>query len=96
MRIDDALHEPLSILQRAYPNGVPKADYLALLAELSVDMSEENVAIVVAELIDGERVVIGNDLAAALSVRRPAQEAVGRVRERLRSAGWRWGEDSLG
>jgi hypothetical protein len=47
--------------------GVPDDDYLPLLAELSADMSEENVGIVAAELVEGERVVAANDTAAAPS-----------------------------
>jgi hypothetical protein len=89
MRIDEALEEPLAILRRAYPAGVPDEDYLPLLAELSEDMSEETVSIVVAELIDGERVVVANDAAAAQSVRVPDRDARHRVRARLAAAGWR-------
>jgi hypothetical protein len=89
MRINDALDEPLAILRRAYPVGVPEEDYLPLLAELSEDMSEENVGIVVAELIDGERVVVANDAAAAQSISRPDRTARERVRARLVAAGWR-------
>jgi hypothetical protein len=46
-------------------------------------MSEENVSIVVAELADGERVVVANDTAAAQSINRPSRHARDRVRARL-------------
>ena len=86
--MNNALREVLEQLRRAYPGGVPEDDYMALLAVLADDMSEENVAIVVAELIDGEIVVVANDAAAAKSVRVPAPAVRARVRSALESAGW--------
>jgi Protein of unknown function (DUF3349) len=85
--MNNALREVLEQLRRAYPGGVPKDDYMALLAVLADDMSEENVAIVVAELIDGEIVAVANDAAATESVRVPAPAARARVRSVLESAG---------
>jgi hypothetical protein len=67
--MNDALREALAHLQRVYPHGVPEAGYMVLTAVLADGMSEENVAIVVAELIDGEVPVFANDVAAAQSVR---------------------------
>ena len=61
---------------------------MALLAVLGDRMSEENLAIVVAELVDGEVAAVANDAAAAQSVRMPAPEARARVRSALDSAGW--------
>ena len=86
--MNEALREVLDQLRRAYPRGVPQNDYMALLAVLGNDMSEENVAIVVAELIDGEIPVVANDAAAALSVQTPEQARRARVRALLESAGW--------
>ena len=87
--MDQVLREVLEQLRRAYPQGVPAGDYMALLAVLSEDMGEENIAVVVAELIDGETVVVANDAAAAQSVRPPGAAARTRVRVVLESAGWR-------
>src|SRR5258708_13789177 len=84
--MNNALREVLEQLRRAYPGGVPKDDYMALLAVLADHMSEENVAIVVAELIDGEIVVVANDAAAAESVRGPAPAVRPRVLSALESA----------
>lgn len=89
MVVDEALREVLEQLRRAYSRGVPEDDYMALLAVLGDDMSEENVAIVVAELIDGEVAVVANDAAAARSVKPPGQAAKARVRSKLEAAGWR-------
>ena len=76
------------MLRRAYPDELPAADYLPLLAVLQTDMCEENLSIVVAEFLDGETVVIANDAAKAASVSRPKREEVIRVRTRLEAAGW--------
>ena len=86
--MNDALREALAHLRRVYPHGVPEADYMALIAVLADGMSEENVAIVVAELIDGEVLVVANDVAAAQSVRVPATAARARVQSTLGSVGW--------
>ena len=60
---------------------------MSLLAVLADGMNEENIAIVVAELIDGEVVVVASDVAAAQSVRVPAAAGRARVRSALESAG---------
>jgi hypothetical protein len=51
---------------------LPKTDYYPLLAVLQIDMSEENLSVVVAEFLDGETVVIANDAAKAASVLVPS------------------------
>ena len=75
------LQNVLDLLRRAYPEGLPKADYFPLLAMLQTDMSEENLSLVVAEFLDDERVVIANDAAKAASLLIPDPEEVSR--------GWR-------
>jgi hypothetical protein len=89
VRLPPALMEVLNLLQRAYPDGFPKADYFPLLAVLQTDMSEENLSNVVAEFLDDETVVIANDAAKAASLSIPRPEEVRRVRGRLEAAGWR-------
>jgi Protein of unknown function (DUF3349) len=73
--VDHALREVLEVLRFAYPRGVPEDDYMALLALLGDWMSEENLSIVVAELIDGEVAIVANDAAAAQPLRLPAPAA---------------------
>ena len=73
----DALREALEVLRRAYPHGVPEDGYMALLTVPGGWLSEENLAIVVAELIDGEVAVVANDAAAAQLVRLPTPEVNG-------------------
>jgi hypothetical protein len=87
--LPEPLMEVLELLQRAYPDGLPRADYLPLLAVLQVDMSEENLSRVVAEFLDDETLVIANDAAKAASVSTPRREEIGRVRSRLEAAGWK-------
>ncbi len=78
----------LSLLQKAYPGGLPDTDYLPLLAVLQADLCDENLADVVAELVNGETVVVDNDAAAVASQRRPSVQEVERVRRRLISVGY--------
>lgn len=78
----------LDIVRRAYPDGLPKADYYPLLAVLQTDMSEENLSVVVAEFLDDETVVIANDAAKAASMLVPSPDDIIRVRSRLEAAGW--------
>lgn len=87
MRLAEHLQPMLTLLQRAFPTGVPERDYPALLVVLQGLLSEENLAAVVAELVDSERVVVANDAAAASSIRRPKREDVERVRALLEANG---------
>ncbi len=52
-------------------------------------MSEENVAIMVAELIGEEIVVVANGAAGARSVQAPDEASKARVASKLEAAGWR-------
>ena len=65
MHLPGHLQPLLALLQRAFPVGISEHDYSALLVVLQDLLSEENLAAVVAELIDSERVVVANDAAAA-------------------------------
>jgi len=87
MQLPPYLQTTLTTLQRIYPQGVPEGDYLALLVALHDLLSDRNLAAVVAELIDGETVVVANDAAAAQSIRRPKTEDVKRIRAVLAENG---------
>lgn len=89
MQLAEHLQPVLALLQRAFPASVPERDYSALLVVLQDLLSEENLAAVVAELVDSERVVVANDAAAASSIRRPKREDVERVRVLLEANGLR-------
>jgi hypothetical protein len=62
--MNEVQREVLRQRRRVYPHGVPENDFMPLLAVLADGMNEENVAIVVADLIDREVVVVANDVAA--------------------------------
>jgi hypothetical protein len=87
MQLPEPLRPALDLLRQAYPRGVPERDYLPLLVVLHEHFAEGNLAAVVAELTDGETVVVENDAAAAMSTRRPDRAAVERVRARLTGYG---------
>lgn len=88
MLLPEYLVPVLETLRRAFPEGVSDEDYLPLLVVLREGLSEGNLALVVAELMDDEIVVIDNDAAAAVSVRRPPAAEVQRLRDRLIASGW--------
>jgi hypothetical protein len=96
MRLPDYLCSVLAALQEAFPAGVPQHDYPALLMVLRDLLSEENLAAVVTELTDSERVVVANDAAAASSIRRPKREDVDRVRAVLEASWLRSEEPGVG
>jgi hypothetical protein len=83
----------LGVLRRAYPEGVPRHDYTALLDFLRWHMSERSLALIVAAVIDGDPVAVATDSAAlaGLPAELPAgaaTEDIWRVRNRLDSNGW--------
>ena len=88
MRFPEHLRPALTMLRRAYPDGVPDQDYMPLLVVLHEEFSARNLAAVVAELVDGEPVVVDNDAAAAMSRQRPNASDVERVRKFLLEHGW--------
>lgn len=94
MNLPPVLEELLGVLRDAFPHGVPAEDYFPLLAVLAEDMSERSLAALVAELVDGETVVISNDAAAAQSNKRPSSADRASMRHRLIAAGWEFDDDA--
>jgi hypothetical protein len=88
VKLPDHLIPAGEVLQSAYPDGLPKGAYSPLLVALSEDMSEENLSILIADFVNGESVIVANDAAAALSVRRPSPSDVQQVAELLARHGW--------
>jgi Protein of unknown function (DUF3349) len=91
--VPDHLLPPLGVLRRAYPEGIPRSDYAALLDFLRWHMSERSLVLIVATVIDGDPVAIATDSAALAGP--PAElpvatapEDIWRVRSRLESHGW--------
>jgi hypothetical protein len=88
MPVPPYLDEAFELLRRAYPSGVPAADYESLLLVAAEELSEGNLGIVIAELTGGDPVVVVNDAAATHSVRRPGEVDLQRVRTHLAANGW--------
>ncbi len=82
----------VSWLRAGYPEGVPEADYVPLLAVLARRLSPEEVGAVVGELTDEGQLPIDNvdigTVITKLTAEMPREEDVSRVRGRLAQAGW--------
>jgi hypothetical protein len=76
------LRSTIRLVEKAYPQGVPQGDYLALLFVLSEHLCEENLAIAAAIWCpgDGSRL---NDVLAAKNQRPPCDSVI----EKLTGAG---------
>lgn len=79
-------------LKAGYPNGVPEADYIPLLAVLTRRLTADEVRAVAAQLMrDGQLPVDDIDIATMItkvSDELPREEDVRRVRTRLALGGW--------
>lgn len=92
----DSVREPLrdgyAVLARAYPEGLPDADYPPLLAALAIDMSHRGVAELVSAFTGRDYHLILNDVRGAVSPVQqrdnPPRDEVARVWERLLAHGW--------
>ena len=79
-------------LRAGYPNGVPEADYVPLLAVLTRRLSSDEVLTVARELMESgglpvDDVDIGT-MITKISDELPREEDVSRVRTRLALGGW--------
>jgi hypothetical protein len=79
-------------LKAGYPNGVPEADYVPLLAVLARRLSSDEVVAVATQLVrDGQLPVDDIDIGTMItkvSDELPREEDVRRVRTRLALGGW--------
>ena len=79
-------------LKAGYPNGVPEADYVPLLAVLNRRLGHDEVLAVAAELMrSGQLPVDDIDIGTMItkvSDELPREEDVRRVRSRLALGGW--------
>lgn len=83
----DGLDPTRELFRRAYPDGLPEKDYFPLLAILYPDMSDRQLAKVVAEFFKRDYDGVLNDGAKAVSTQVPSKEDLERVRLRLLLAG---------
>jgi hypothetical protein len=86
------IQEMVNTLQSAFPDGLSKPDYMALLAALYMDVAEENLGLAVGYFTKQDPSRVVNDAAEAVSTLRPSQADVLRIRRTLEAVGWRFDE----
>ncbi|BBC36134.1 hypothetical protein SGFS_074280 [Streptomyces graminofaciens] len=94
--MESYLAEVVDGLASVFPDGVADEDYPPLLVILSESLSERNLGVVVEAAFGVDRHVARNDMAAALSVRRPAPGRVGRLKARMVERGWELDDEDDG
>lgn len=88
------LSSVLQWLRGGYPDGVPREDYVALLAVLRHKLTDTEVREVVAALTEDQKVVepiTSAEIESAIvdqSLQEASDEDVARVRARLAAGGW--------
>ena len=79
-------------LKAGYPNGVPEADYIPLLAVLTRRLSSDEVLVVARELMRNGKLPVDDidigTMITKVSDELPREEDVNRVRTRLALGGW--------
>lgn len=93
MSVPEQLNTDLEVLRIAFPGALARQEYEALLVAVEDELCEENLALLVAALIDGEPIVVANDAANQRLRRGVPEEAVGAMRERLSRAGWQFDDE---
>ncbi|MHA3019684.1 DUF3349 domain-containing protein [Mycobacterium sp. BMJ-28] len=92
MALSDVLARILLFLRAGYPEGVPAADYIPLIAVLRRRLSDDEVLTLTNNFIaDGSKPAQGTDVRVAitkLTDEMPSHEDVQRVERRLLAAGW--------
>jgi hypothetical protein len=81
----------LGVLRRAYPDGIPRREYPALLDHLQLYMSERSLATIVAALTGAEPAAVAADsavLSGSPAGSGPGWSAIWCVRDRLGASGW--------
>jgi hypothetical protein len=86
--LPEALQKTASMLQRAYPGGLPEVDYLPLIALLYDHMSDRNLAEVLFNVFGVEYVVVLNDIPKVDSPEAPNPRSIDIVRAKLLPVGW--------
>jgi Protein of unknown function (DUF3349) len=87
----DYMLDSLAVLRRAYPDGIPGAEYRPLLAALHKEMSFRSVGALVGAFTGRHYVAVTNDAYGAASVDlrdRPPHRDVDRVWAKLLDHGW--------
>jgi len=90
MPISMLLESIVAWVRKGYPDGVPRQDYIPLLALLKRRMNDDELAQVARELAAGSEDDTATISAAIedLTHEEPSAADIERVRERLRETGW--------
>jgi hypothetical protein len=88
MALDPHLQPYLGMLKESFPRGVTRAERAALLSLLFSQFSERNLADLLAEFLDDERVVVIADAIKAVSKSDRDLVTIRRVRTVLADHGW--------
>ncbi|MDZ7959237.1 MAG: DUF3349 domain-containing protein [Aulosira sp. DedQUE10] len=89
LTIASHLQSTYKLIQSAFPNGIELEDYLPLLALLDDEMSDRNLAEVVAYYTAKDYSLVLNDVYRVNSTDEPKPEAIANVRERLLACGYK-------
>ncbi|PPT09131.1 hypothetical protein CKA32_001369 [Geitlerinema sp. FC II] len=82
------------LLQRAFPDGMESETYLAVLAILEEELSNRNLAEVIAHFTGKDDAVVSNDIYRVSSIDRPSITTLTKVKEQLLAVGYdRWLEE---
>ncbi|MFC6013584.1 DUF3349 domain-containing protein [Nocardia lasii] len=90
----NVLARVLDWLRAGYPQGIPKSDYVALLAVLHRHLTDYEVVVIAERLVEAYRegeAISESDIAAAIAdfaKQQPAPADVTRVAEHLAAGGW--------
>jgi hypothetical protein len=90
MALSMLLESIVAWVRKGYPEGVPRQDYIPLLALLKRRMTEEELTQVASELVPGDEddpEAISHAI-EELTHEEPSAADIERVRERLRETGW--------
>jgi Protein of unknown function (DUF3349) len=82
------LRSTYKLIQGAFPNGIEPGAYLPLLALLYEDMSDRNLAEVIAHCTGRDYELVLNDIYRAVSTAQPEPEAITEVKQRLQKFGY--------
>ncbi|MGM3306884.1 DUF3349 domain-containing protein [Anabaena sp. WFMT] len=86
--ISPHLQSTYKLIQSAFPTGIESQSYLPLLALLSEEMSDRNLAEVIAYYSGKDYSVVLNDVYRVQSIDIPTPEAIAHLKERLLMCGY--------
>ncbi|BAY40396.1 hypothetical protein NIES2111_47790 [Nostoc sp. NIES-2111] len=94
LTIPPHLQSTYKLIQCAFPNGIEAEDYEPLLALLSEEMSDRNLAEVIAYYVGKEYSVVLNDVYRIQSINIAKAEAIDNLKNYLLTCGYQqWLED---